>query len=218
MENDEVKAAWQTLARRIEHQDAINLRLLRESRLDKARGSLRPLFWGQLMQIGLGVGMVALGVACWTRNLHVPGYLLAGLVVHAYGIACIALAGITMGLIGTIDYSAPVLKIQKQLTLLRKFYAFGGMAVGLPWWIMWIVVVIAFAGLGGNVPRGDTPAWVWISLGVGVLGLLATWGVYRWSRRNGYEKLAKWLQDTATGASLRKAQALLDEVREFERE
>lgn len=218
MDHDELKAAWQALDQRLSQHHLMQSALLRGNQLDKTRNSLRPLVWGQVLQVPLGIGMVVLGVACWNRNLYVPGYLLAGIVVHAYGVACIALAGITLGLIGTIDYAAPVLKIQKQLTLLRKFYAFGGMAVGLPWWIMWVVVVIAFAGLGDTSSQYGTPLWVWINLGIGVVGLLATWGMYRWSRVTGSEKLAKWLEDTATGASLRRAQARLDEVRQFERE
>ncbi|HZV38657.1 MAG TPA: hypothetical protein VFF96_07915 [Pseudoxanthomonas sp.] len=216
MEHDDLKAAWQALDHRLAQQNRIQFALLRERGMDKARDSLRPLFWGQALQILLGIGMVVLGTACWNRNLHASGYLLAGIVVHLYGVACIALAGITMGLIGGLDYSAPVLKIQKQLTLLRKFYAFGGTAVGLPWWIMWIVVVIAVAGLGSPQPQNGTPPWVWFSLGVGTLGMLATWGAYRWARYSGRERLATWFQETATGASLRKAQARLDEVREFE--
>lgn len=219
MEPDELKAAWQALDRRLAYQDRIQTTLLRERRLDQARSSLRPLFWGQLLQVLLGVLLVLLGIACWKRNLHLPGYLIAGIVVHAYGVACIALAGITLVLIGTLDYSAPVLKIQKQLTTLRRFYAFGGLAVGLPWWIMWIVVVVAVAGAGAQPPQGSTPPWIWISLGIGLLGLLATWGFHRWAHADTKRaRLAEWLDAAATGASLRKAQAWLDEVRAFERE
>jgi hypothetical protein len=219
MDNDELKAAWQALNQRIERHDALNLQLLRERNLDKVQRSLRPLFWGQFLQILLGIGMIVLGVACWKSNLHAAGYLLAGIVLHAFGIANAALGGIAMGLIGGIDHSAPVLKIQRQLALLRKFYLFGAVLLGLPWWIMWVVVVVAFAGLAGHPPHGGTPAWIWTSLAVGASGLLATWGLYRWSHADPKRaKLAKWMDDAVSTASLRKAQAQLDEMREFERE
>lgn len=219
MENDDIKSAWQALGAKLESQQSMQFEWLRERRTDRLQRSLRPLFWGQALQVLLGIGMIVLGVACWNRNLQAFGYLLAGIVVHLYGIACIALSGITMGLVGTLDYSAPVLKIQKRLTLLRKSYLFGAVLIGLPWWIMWIVVVVAFAGLAGNPPHGGTPAWVWISLAVGALGLLATWGLYRWSHADPRRvKLAKWMDNAISVASLRKAQAQLDELHRFERE
>src|SRR5690606_7958982 len=114
MELDELKQAWQTLGRQLERQDAMQFQLLRDRKLEHARRSLRPLFWGQLLQMLLGLGLVLLGVACWSRNTDAPALLWTGIAVHAFGVAHIALAGITIGLIGTIDYAAPVLKIQKQ--------------------------------------------------------------------------------------------------------
>lgn len=217
MEPDELKSAWQAINQRLDRHDALNLQLLRERKLDGLRSNLRPLFWGQFLQVLLGVALALLGIACWKNNLHAAGYLLAGIVLHAFGVANAALGGITMGLIGGIDHAAPVLDIQKRLTLLRKFYLFGAVLVGLPWWIMWIVVVIAFAGLAGHSPHGGTPAWIWINLAVGALGLLATWGLYRWSHADPKRaKLAKWMDDAISTASLRKAQARLDEVRQFE--
>lgn len=217
MEPDELKAAWQALNRQLERQTALDLQLLRERKLDRLRGSLRPLFWGQLLQILMGVALALLGIACWKNNLHATGYLLAGIVLHAFGIANAALGGITLGLIGGIDHAAPVLAIQKRLTRLRKFYLFGAVLLGLPWWIMWVLVVAAFAGLAGHSPHEGTPLWIWINFAVGALGMLATWGLYRWSHADPRRaKLAKWMDDAVSTASLRKAQALLDEVREFE--
>ena len=219
MELDDFKSAWQSLNQRLDRQDAINLQLLTERKRDRLHASLRPLFWGQLLQILLGTGLVLLGIACWKNNLHAMGYLLAGIVLHAFGIANIAFAGITMGLIGSIDHSAPVLAIQKRLTLLRKFQLLGAALLGLPWWIMWIVVVIAFAGLTNHPPRDGTPLWVWINFGVGALGLLTTWGLYRWAHADpGRTRLARWMDDVASTVSIRKTHAQLDELRQFERE
>lgn len=216
MEHDELRAAWQDLSRNLERQNAINQELLREGKLARMRRSLLPLVIGQVLQIALGVGLVVLGVACWQRNADTTSYLLAGIVVHAFGVVTAVLAGITLGLIATLDYSASVLKIQKQLGLLRRFYAFNGAIAGVSWWVMWAVVVVAFAGLAPH-PYVD-PAWVGWTLGIGVAGLVATWGAWWWAQHNPHRRFATWLNDTAVGASLRKAQARLDEVRGFERD
>ena len=172
MELDDLKQAWQTLDKRLEQQNALNLLLFKDRKLEKARSSLRPLFWGQVLQVLLGIGLIALGVACWTRNTDIPGLLASGILVHAFGVITTVAAGITLGLMATIDYSAPVLKIQKQFALLKQFYTLNGIVCGLPWWIMWVLVVVAVAGLGNHAPQDVTPLWIWLSLGVGAAGVL----------------------------------------------
>ena len=49
MELDDFKSAWQTLDRRLQLDNTLKLHALRERSLDKARDSLRPLFWGCLL-------------------------------------------------------------------------------------------------------------------------------------------------------------------------
>lgn len=220
MELDDFKSVWQSIDRKLERDHDTQRLLYREHRLDRARSSLRPLAFGQALQMLLGIGLIVLGVACWKRNLDIPGFLISGLVVHAFGVANVAMSGITLGLIGSIDYAASVLSIQRRLALLQRFHALGAVVCGLPWWIMWLPVVIALAGLGSHPAGADasTPMWIWISLTVCLLGLVATWAFYRWSQRTGYPRLAKAMRDTVTGTSLRRAQAQLEELERFEKD
>lgn len=216
MEPNELQAAWQALNERIERSDALNLQLLRERKLDKLQRSLRPLAIGQVLQIALGIGLCVLGIACWKHNLHLPAYFASGIVVHAFGVANIAFGAITLSLIGTLDPAAPLLKIQTRFGLLRRFYGFGGAALGLPWWILWVPVMLAFAGLLPKAPDVPT-AWVWWNLGIGLAGLLATWAAFWWAQRHPQANaLSRWLVDTAHAQSLRRAQRQLDELRAFE--
>ena len=149
MELDELKIAWQSLDRRIDQQNRLAWADLRERKLEKARVGLRPLYWGQVLQSVLGIPVVLLGVATWSRNLDVTSLLIAGLMVHAYGVLMIALGGRTLWLINRIDYAAPVVAIQKQLAELRRFYVLGGMIAGLPWWFLWMPFMMALVGLAG---------------------------------------------------------------------
>ena len=55
MEADELKSAWQSLDRRLSQQNDIQLALLRDHKLERARGGLRPLIVGQVLQMLLGV-------------------------------------------------------------------------------------------------------------------------------------------------------------------
>lgn len=219
MELDDFKQAWQTLDRRLERQNEINLRLYTDSKLEKARAGLRPLVWGQLAQIGFGVLLMLMAGSFWADHRDVPPVLISGLIVHAYGLAITVLAGVTLGKISQIDYAAPVLGIQKQLAQLRRFYIRNGMVAGLSWWLLWMPLPILLAGAGGNA---DGQAWLLsylpIGTAIGVAGLLGTWWFHRWSRHPSRPRLAKAVDDSLSGSSLRKAQRLLDELAQFEQE
>lgn len=219
MELDELKQAWQTLGRQLERQDAIQFQLLKDRKLEHARRNLRPLFWWQLLQMLLGLGLVLLGVACWSRNTGIPALFWTGIAVHAFGVAHLALGGITMALIGSIDYAASVLKIQKQTALLLRFQAFNGQVCGAPWWVMWVLVVVAFAGLGDVDPAAGTPAWIAASFWIGIAGLLATWGWSLWSWHRGRGNASNEATGQADGCDgIRRARRHLDEIARFERE
>jgi hypothetical protein len=222
MELDELKQAWQTLGHRLERQEAIQLEILKDRKRDKVRSNLRPLFWGQLQQFLLGLGLIALGVVCWTRNTDISQLLAAGILVHAFGAITAVMAGITMALIGSIDYSTPVLRIQKRMGLLLRFYTLNAAICGLPWWIMWLPVVVAFAGLGETDPSSEAPLWISISLGIGVAGLLGTWGWSLWSKRSGRSSLGQTTSEDYIamdgGDGIRRGQKLLDEIARFVRD
>lgn len=217
MELDQLKHAWQTLDRRLAQQHLLQVRVLRERKLDSLRRHLRPLQWGHILQMTFGVLMVVLAVAVWPHHLGETHLLLAGLVMHAYGVAVIVLGAVMLSRIGSVDYDAPVLGIQKQLAGLRKLYVLSGMWVGLPWWLLWVpCAMLVFMALFGADFYRNAPWAIWLNLAVGSVGLLTTWGFHRWSRHPSRPRLGKWLDDSLTGNSLRKAQGALDEIIRFE--
>jgi len=138
--------------------------------------------------------------------------------IHAYGVAVIAVSGMTMGLVATVDYAAPVLAIQQQLGKLRRMYIVSAMVAGLPWWLLWFALFMVLAGLGGMDLYAQSPSVIWLGFAIGIPGLLATWWLHRWSRSGKRPKLARTMEDSLTGGSLRKAQAQLDELARFGQE
>ncbi len=219
MELDELKSAWQTLDRRLDQHDRINLLLLTEQRVAKARSRLRPLFFGQLVQILSGLLMIALGVSVWSSHREVPSLLISGLIVHVYAVATIIVAGITLGMIASINDAAPVLEIQKRLARLRTFYIRSGMAIGLAWWLFWIPFVTAlFHWMAGVNFIERAPSVAVFGTVIGVVGLFATWLIHRWAHNPQRPSLAKFLDTSLTGSSLREAREQLDVLSEFERE
>ena len=216
MELDDLKNAWRALDARLARQDLLQLELLRERRIDATRRGLRGLVLGQWLQVLLGIALIALGVACWTRNTDVPGLFATGVALHAFGVLTAALAGITLGLAATVDYAAPVTTIQRQLARLQRFYVFNANACGAPWWVVWMLVVVAFAGLGDAPPVATTPAWIAWSFWIGIAGTLGTWA---WAWR-GLKPVAGDVQpnrcDGADG--IRRGRRMLEELARFERE
>jgi UPF0716 family protein affecting phage T7 exclusion len=107
--------------------------------------------------------------------------------------------------------------IQKQLAQLRSLYVRSGMILGLSWWLFWIPFVACFfawlAGVDFFASMGDAIGW---SIAVGIVGLLAIWGLHRWARKSGHRRLIGVMNDNMTGSSLPKAQSILDEIRQFE--
>jgi hypothetical protein len=215
MELDDLKTAWQALDARLARQGRVQLELLRDQRMDRARRNLRPLSVGMALQALLGIGLVVLGVACWKQNPGTPGLLAAGILLHAFGVAHIAFAGIVWGLASTTDYDAPVLAIQKRLRLLLRVQVCNSNVCGAPWWVMWVVVVVGFAGLSPAAAGSGTPAWIWWSLAIGVAGMVATWAWTARATRRPRGLYAR-IDDGADG--IRRNLRLLEDVERFERD
>lgn len=218
MELDDFKSAWQAIDRRLELGNRLKLRDLRERTVHKARGSLRPLFWGQVAQILFGIPFILLAALLWMSEPAHLSSIIAGVLVHAYGVLTIIGAGVVLGQIGKIDHAMPVLDIQKQLLRARTFYIRSGMVAGLPWWFLWIAILQVLAGLGDVDLLAKAPSLVWSGYAIGIAGLLATWWFHRWSRRPERAEFGRKMDDSLTGGSLRKALAQLDELERFERE
>lgn len=225
MELDDLKQAWQSLDRQLKRQNAMQLAQLHERKVGRIRASLRPLLWGQIVQILFGAWMILIGVDVWVSHRDTLHLLLAGLAVHAYGVATIIAGGIVCGGIARIDHAAPVLELQRRLARLRKAYLLGGMCVGLPWWVMWVpfMMTLAMSATGIDiyaVAHASSPLANWLNMGiaVGVLGLIGTWIFHRWSRHPSRAALGKKLDDGAAGGSLRRAQAELDALKQYSEE
>ena len=218
MELDDLKSAWQSLDRRLQLDNTLKLHDLRERKLDKARGSLRPLFWGQVAQILFGIPFILLASLLWMSQPAHASSIVAGVLVQAYGVLMIIAAGVVLSALREVDYAAPVLGIQKQLLRARTLYIRSGMIAGLPWWFLWIAILQVLVGLGDVDLLAKAPSLVWSGYGIGIAGLLATWWFHRWARRPQRAEFGRKMDDSLSGGSLRKALAQLDELQRFERD
>lgn len=215
MELDDFKQAWQGLDRRLERQRALNAQLFVESRLDKLRHGLRPLVWGQVAQIALGLLVAVLAGAFWVARLHVLHLLVCGVLLHLYGLLLIGFAARNLYLIQGIDPGAPVLAIQRRLAELRAWRVrIEGPVNAVAGCFVWILVLWAnLAWYGVDLwAGGRSIPWMLLSAGAGLAGVGAVFWVMR---RTGH---GRKLEDHATGRSVQKAEAMLAEIERFQRE
>ena len=218
MELDDFKQAWQSLDRRLEQQHVLNLQLFKDGKLDRARRGLRPLKLGQGVQILVGAMLMLLAAPFWVQHRGTPHLLIYGLLVHGYGLISILLAARTLYLINRVDYAAPVLAIQQQLGELRTWCIRCSLWFGVVWCLFWVpLLLLFFYWLGADVwAAAPLVVYALIASGFACLGL--AFGMIRWSRHPRRGRLAKYLEDSFAGFSIRRAQAHLEEITRFTKE
>lgn len=220
MELDDFKLAVASLDRKLEQQAAIQVAHSRRDSRNRLHDSLRPLDRAQNWQIVIGAITAFIGVAAWHGSLpKMGGVFVSGGILHLYGIAMILFGAITKALLGRIDWSGPVLEIQRRLAGVRKAQVLGGIVIGLSWCVLWIpaLIVLAFLLAGIDITGSSPSTWWWLTAG-GVALMAAVGLFYRWARATGRSAIAGAFDDAFTGERLVRAKADLDAIRRFERD
>jgi hypothetical protein len=210
MELDELKQQWQALDRKLDRSVALSLRLLTETRTRRTRLRLLPLLLLQPVQIAIGLAITILSARFWIANHEVMHLLIAGLVLHAFGIGLVIDAVMRILLIVRINYAGPVVTMQRYLALLRHWeirsFKWG-------WMLFWALIPVVF--LVGVKALTTLDVWVrwprgllWLASGSAV-AMLVSYAFDRFARR--------W-PNLYVGHSVAGAQRALDEIEQFARE
>lgn len=219
MELDEMKSAWLALDRRMQRQEILNVHFFQEGRLDKLRASLRPLVASRIVQIIVGGLLAILFAPFWIEHLDTPHLVVIGLLLHGYALTFIVFAARDLYMIRRVDYSAPVVEIQRRLAELRAWrirvaVVFG--AIGCFNWIplvLWLFVVVFGVDVYALNPE---VVYVFIASGFACLGFMLL--LIRWAWNPRRARFAESLEDSVVGRSIGKAEKLLDEIAAFARE
>jgi hypothetical protein len=217
MELDDLKQAVANLDRSVAQMRDIGAAAHRERRMDRTRASLRPVLWEHAGQVALGVVLaLAIGPFWWSHRAE-PALLVAGLLLHVYGVLMIVLGLRVIVSVRTLDLDAPVVEIQRAIAKLRRSYVMTGFVVGLPWWVLWIPLVMVVFGF--DPMSSASRPWLAANLIIGVAGIAGTLWYYRslWAEPVDSER-RRSVEESASGKSFRSAQRFLDEIARFERE
>ena len=215
----ELDAAWTRLDLRADGIEALVLQDRRERGIGRSRAALRRFGLAQLVEMAVWIAMVIVAASFWYDHRETPHLLAAGLVLHVYGIAAIWAAATRALLAAGVYYTAPVLDIQRRLARLRRFTSVTTVALGLPWWCLWLVATMVGAKLWMGIDLYTAaPGWVVSTLAFGVVAMAGSvWLAVRWSRHPPAHPWLRAIIDDLAGCNLRRAGRQLDEIERFER-
>jgi hypothetical protein len=213
---DDLKITWKELNRQLERQNSLTLRQLKENKLARFRSGLRPLVLGQTLQLILGAIITAVSAQFWIGHLSSPHLWISGLFLQGYGIMFMAFAVRDLVLIRRIDYSAPIVAIEKQLAHLRAWHIQAAIWHGLIGSVVWLPVMIVLLHLLGADLWIHKPRAVYWLVASAFLCFALNYGLIFLARTPG--KCGRALASSWIGRSVNRAQTILNEIEEFERE
>lgn len=225
------------LKTRLAEQDAkldqairLNATAVREIQLSKTKSSLRWLVRGVVFEL-----LMTIVAVVWLGNfiaghLWEPKFLLPAVLVDICAIAFLGACIRQLVAIGSLNYSLPVVAVQKELgrlRILRIRTTKWAMILSFVLWFPALVVLLeGFLGvdvwmiLGAAGGRdGSFLAWVVANVLFGLLVALALiWVSNRYANRVDRSPALKRLMDNLAGYSLTKALGSLDSIVRFEAE
>jgi hypothetical protein len=215
MELDDLKASWQSHNQRID--ERILRKLLTETIARKARWRLAPVLGGAVLNIIIGAWFALAWGKFWSAHLATPLVAGAGIVLHAASVGLIVIGVVRLVLVLRIDYTQPVLTIQRSLASLQEFEARSFHAV---WFACWVVVPAALVtivvGMAGVDLWDRAPGYLLANFVVCLVGGLAPPLLHHWARRRG-SKLAARMDALLLSHSVARAKAAISEIDEFAR-
>ena len=219
MEFDELKAAWHALDARIEVGHALNAKVFTELKLERARSTLRPLWWLVSTQLAISLGAVVLLGSFLADHWHLARFAVPAVLLDVTAVMSIVSAIGQLRVLNTIDYSQPVVAIQSKLTELavrRAREVRWQWLLMLPLWVP-LAIVVMQGILGFDIYRWFGARWIAANVAVGiVVTLLIVWLARYFD--NSRHEVARRPADDFAGRRLAEAQTRLDEVVAFETE
>jgi hypothetical protein len=230
MNLEELKARLAEQDAKLDQLVRLNTTQVHELQLSKTRSSLRWLVPGLVIELLLAIVGVVWAGDFIVGHLREPRFLLPALLVDISLIAFLGSCIRQLVTIAGLDYSLPVVTVQKTLGGLRILRIRTSKWVMMLSFLLWApLLIVVFESLFGidlwQVLAAAGPrdefflAWVVANVlfGLGIV-LVALWLSHRYANRMDRSPIIKRLMDDFAGRSLTKAQASLDAIVRFETE
>ena len=219
---DDLRAEWASRDRALQDaltkQTSLMRALVSENELRKirAKSGMNPFELVIFIAFLVGFG------ACMGTNWGRWEFFIPALLLHIWTIAMGAFTFSQRARLLAVDFSAPVLDIQKRLAALRNERARGFQWAFLTgqvlWWIPFVTVLFwGVFGVNLYTLSEFTPRFMAINIMVGVaLVPIGLWVAHMVGPRLAASKFGRSMIDAVTGRDLAEARALADRLRQFE--
>lgn len=170
MELDDLKPMWAAL----ESTRALNVELLRELKLNRARSALIPSQLMRVVELVLGVCVLLLCAPVVVSHGASWRYLV-------FGVPCLAFMGVTTGLsayllvrMRQLSFDGPLLSIQREVAELRRMELRATLIALLGGIVLWLPIALLFLEALSHTPLLDLAdlAWLASNLAFGLVVLL----------------------------------------------
>lgn len=219
MEIDEIKSMWKNYDEKLERSWQLNLKLLRNSNLDKAKSKLRSILLLNVFTLGLSF-LLQFGLLSFiwqhSESLH---YVCAAAILICW-LGLVSYSAIQqLKMILEMDYAAPVLQIQKRLLILRlailKYFRLTVLII--PLYIAFMIVGFELI-MGFDIYTFANPNWWWsqVILSIGVFFPLTLWLYKKLSPKHIDKVWVGKLIGGSGGKQIVDALELLQEIKTFE--
>jgi hypothetical protein len=221
MELEDLKRRWEENDAKLDRSIRLNTRLLQSAMLGKADTSTRWLSRGLTFELLLNlVAPLCLGMFI-ANHVGEVRFLVPAVVLHLCAIAVLIALVHQLVAIQRIDYSAPIVEIQKRLESLRveriRTTVWTLLVAPLLWTPLLIVGLKGLFGVDAYVSFGAGFLAANALFGLLVLAL-ALWVSRRYAARMGRSPLVQQLMQALSGQSLADATQILRAVARFEEE
>lgn len=221
MDIEALQARWQQYDRKLDASIRLNARVVRELSMNHVGSALRRLSRSIAIELLINLGgLIWLGSYAAER-LKEPCYLAPAAALALFALWLNISCAVQLARLGRIDYSAPVLAIQKQLEALR-IHRLGEikwvlMLAPLLWTPLFIVGLNGLFGLDAYALFGL--GWLGANLLFGVAAIpLLRWLAQKYSGRAANTPLLQRLLRDLAGQNLSAARDALAQLAEFEKE
>jgi hypothetical protein len=213
-ELDNLKKLWQEQEQKLEQSMALNLSLLKETKLDKAQNQLVSLIWMSSLTAAFYIAALWYFVFFAFHNLDNWHFVLAGGILTVWS-GAIALGSILqLKSILTLDYAKPVAELQKQLQEIKftiiRFLRLALMII--PFYLVFLEVIFQVMFNVDFVALMDP---LWVILQPVVLLPIVIWLYIKLSPKNAEKKWMNWLLQ-GNGSQIKSAQNFIQEINQLQ--
>lgn len=220
MNFEDLQRQWATLDKKLETSIRLNAELLRQGKLEKTKSALQRLAFFIWVELFLTIPVVLVIGSFLANHWREPAFFIPALTLHVSAIGLMGSCIYQLVTLRQLDFSAPVLTIQKRLETLRVHRIRETKWTFLLAPLLWTpLLIVVFCGLGVNAYATFDLTWMVANfifgLAVVVLGI---WVSKRYGHRMSHIPWIQKLMNDLAGNNLNQALGVLSTLSDFENE